>query len=312
MSVSMNDWKTDNYKFVGQAFDVSFKNKMNKLKAFMGEVTTDSIDYEIEALGGYGEMPDYNGTDLNMGNMARGFKTIIVPQEKALTIDMGYKKAKVDKLGECKKVGTRLGYSAAMTAYLGGLRVIGGAFTGETGGDGKTWAAADHPVASKSSQGRSYIADPDAGTYSNLMTDALSVAAVTKAQALANRFVTPDGFPFVSEMNLLLVSPELEETAKKICGEGSGLFASDLSDVNPVEGSMKYVVVGGGNFGFGKKQWAVCDPVLMKEAFKVVYITKPRVLHNETDNPLIDRYTGYADFAYGWGDARMIIFSNPA
>ena len=51
----------------------------------------------------------------------------------------------------------------------------------------------------------------------------------------------------------------------------------------------------------------------MQEAgLQLVYGQKPMVMQSKLDNPLIDSYVGYADFAIGWGDARVIIFSNPA
>ena len=71
------------------------------------------------------------------------------------------------------------------------------------------------------------------------------------------------------------------------------------------------IVIGGGKDGFSKKQWAVCDRTLMKELVKIVYGTKPTVMENELDNPLIQQFTAYADFGMGWGDSRQIIFSNP-
>ena len=72
------------------------------------------------------------------------------------------------------------------------------------------------------------------------------------------------------------------------------------------------MVVGGGKDGFSPKQWAVCDRNLMQNLVNIVYITKPTVMNSDLDNPLIDLYTAYVDFGVGWGDARQIIFSNPA
>lgn len=310
-------WKSDNYKFVGKAFDIAYANRVNKLLGIMSEVPCNSIDYELTGTGGYGELTPYDGTNLNQGAMKRGFKTIITPVEFTRSIPVGFKQAKIDKLGETKKVGTRLGDAASMTVYLHALRMYSHAFDGAyTGGDGKAWAAADHPVASKGSTGRLYVADPDAGTYSNLITTALSVAAITEAQTKANRYITPDGLPFMCQMDCLLVSPELEATAKKMLGENSKLTPQrnpddDTNAANPVA-DMTYMVIGGGNDGFSAKQWAICDRRLMQEIVNIVYITKPMVVNSEQDNPLIDMYTAYEDFGVGWGDARQIIFSNPA
>lgn len=306
-------WKTDNYKFVGKAFEFAYADRMNKLAPILGEVSTNSIDYEITGAGGYGELEPYDGTNLNNGAMKRGFKTIVRPVEYSKSIQLGYKQAKVDKLGETKKVGTRLGDSAAMTVYMHVLRTLAGAWNPiKVGGDGVCWANANHPVASLGSSGRSYVADPDAGTYSNVLNQALSVSALTKAQSMANRFVTPDGLPFLCEFDTVLISPELEEKAKKMFGENARLMPtrdpeSDYNAANPVYG-MQYIVVGGGEEGFGPNQWAVCDRRLMKELFNVVYITKPEVIQSDLDNPLIDLFTAYVDFGIGWGDSRQIIF----
>ena len=307
-------WKSDNYKFVGKSFDYSYANRMNKLLGILSEVTSTSIDYEIAGTGGYGELTRYDGTNLNQGEEKRGFKTIITPEEFTKSKPVGYKQAKNDKLGETKKVGSRLGDAAAMTVYLHALRMFGHAFdSAYTGGDGKAWAATDHPVASKGSSGRLYVADPDSGSYSNLITTALSVAAITAAQTMANRFVTPDGLPFMSAMDCLLVSPELEPTAKKMLGENSKLTPKlnpddDTNAANPIA-DMTYLVIGGGNDGFSAKQWAICDRILMQELVNIVYITKPKVMNSMLDNPLIDMYTAYVDFGVGWGDGRQIIFS---
>ena len=314
---NMTAWKTDNYKFVGKAFDYAYANRLNKFLSIVGVANANSIDYELTAGGGYGEMPAYDGNNLNEGTKKRGFKTIITPEEFSLSESVGYKQAKIDKSGECGRVGKMLGNSAAMTVYMHMLRMFGNAFdANHVGGDGKSWAATDHPVASKGSSGRKFVADPDAGTFSNLITSTLSVSNITAAQALAGRMTTPDGLPFLGDFSLLLVSPELEADAKKICGD-NGKFRphqnpeDNSNAANPLA-DLQYMVVGGGNDGFTKKQWAICDPVLMREMVKLVYVTRPTVMQTALDNPLKDLYTGYVDFGCGWGDARQIIFSNPA
>lgn len=305
------NWKTDNYAFVGKAFDNAYANRMNKLSPIVGEVNAKSIDYELTGSGGYGELPRYEG-EINEGSLMRGFKTIITPDEYSRSIAVDFKKAQIDKMGEVRKVGTKLGDSAALTVYLHTLRMFAHAFNSDyVGGDGVSWANAAHPVASKGSSGRKFIVDPDAGTYSNLISSALSVSAITTAQSMSNRYVTPDGLPFLCEMDTLLVSPELEATAKQICGDNAKLYPDQVDHVNPVS-DLQYIVVGGGADGFGAAQWAICDRRLMKELVNIVYITRPRVMQSQLDNPLKDMYTAYVDFGTGWGDARQIIFSTGA
>ena len=309
-------WKTDNYKFVGKAFDFAYANRLNKLLAIMGTASSNNIDYELTGGGGYGEAPLYDGDNLNMRKKSRGFKTIITPQEYSISDSVGFKQAKIDKSGECARVGKQIGNTMAMTVYLHGMRMFANAFNKDfIGGDGVSWANDKHPVASKGSQGRKFIPDPESGTYSNLIKTELSVKAITDARALANRMTTPDGLPYLSDLNLLLVSAELEAEAKKICGDSGKLRptqnpADNSNAANPVA-DLQYMVISGGNDGFKGKQWALCDPTLMREMVKLVYVTKPTVIQSDLDNPLKDLYTGYTDFGCGWGDARQIIFSNP-
>ncbi|MEG2137491.1 MAG: hypothetical protein RRY64_02410 [Oscillospiraceae bacterium] len=312
---NLTAWKSDNRKFVGKAFDYGYANRMNKLLPIVGEVSSKNVDYELTGSGGYGEMQPYDGTNLNKANQKRGFKTIVTPEEFSLSATIGRKQAQVDKMGETNKVGMRLGDTAGMTVYLHTLRMFGNAMNPRfCGGDGKPFAAMDHPVASMRDEGRRYVPDPESGVYSNLINKDLSVAALTEARTLSGRFVTPDGLPFLSEMDTLLVSPELEPTAKKMFGENSRLMPlrnpDDASNAaNPVS-DMSYIVVGGGKDGFSAKQWAVADRRLMKMLTLIVYINRPEVLESQLDNPLLEEFTGYVDFGVGWGDSRQIIFSS--
>ncbi|MCL2080690.1 MAG: hypothetical protein FWH16_01175 [Oscillospiraceae bacterium] len=308
-------WKSDNHKFVGKAFEIAYNNRMSALKEICGEVSdNNTADYTLEGLGGFHEYAPYNGTTLTAGTCKRGFSTIIIPREFNLSVDIGYMEAKTDQIGVTRKAGAQLGNSGAMTVYAHLLRLFGGAFNKDMpGGDGRPWASDKHWQASKGSANRVSLPDEAAGTFSNMIKEELSTAAITKAQILASRFVTPDGLPFLCEMDTLLVSPELEPKAKELCGVNAKLAPvlnpdGDTNAANPIYG-MRYLVIGGGRDGFTKNQWAVCDSRLMKETVMLVYNEKPRVLQIELDNPLIDRYVGYACFGVGWGDARSIIFS---
>ena len=52
--------------------------------------------------------------------------------------------------------------------------------------------------------------------------------------------------------------------------------------------------------------------MLLPEVLKLVYITEPTVVVSPRENPLMTDYISYVDFAFGFGDARPIVFSNPA
>ncbi len=306
----MNDiytWHNDLYPLVKKRFDLRYAKRLDLINSIADVVCQDEIDYRLEGVGGYGELPVYDGTSVASADSKRTFITTVTPKEHALRVTVSYKKAKLDYSGEASKIGTRLADSAYMTVLNEFYRLFGNAFT-TPGADGMPWASDKHPVSR----------DEADGTFSNLMKANLSVSAITEAQAMASRFVTPDGLPFACNFDLLLVSPELEAKAREICGPDAKLAPTKNPDAdapqnaaNPVYG-MKYMVVGGGNSGFTGKQWAVADSLMLSEVLKLVYITKPTVLVSPQDNPLITDYIGYVDFAFGFGDARPIIFSNPA
>ena len=303
----MNDlysWQQDLYPLVKKRFDMRYSNRMDIMSSVVGIIEQDDIDYRLEGVGGYGELPVYNGSVVVKADQKRAFISTITPEEYALAVSVSYKKNKIDSSGEAQRTGNRLADSAYMTVLNRFYRLFQNAFK-EAGSDGKPWASNDHPINTQETN----------KTFSNLINETLSVAAITKAQTMSSRYITPDGLPFAANFDLLLVSPELEPRAKEICGPDSKLCPeknpdNDTNAANPVYG-MKYLVVGGGGIGFTSKQWAICDQMLLAEVVKLVYITKPTVLIAQQDNPLITDYIGYVDFGIGYGDARPIIFSNP-
>ena len=302
----MNDvytWSDDMYPIVKKYFDERYNSRVNFISEVAGVVKQDELSYDIEGLGGYGELPVYSSAELAHSDGTKGFISTVTPVEHALAFPVEYKNAKNNIVAEAKKVGTRLADSAYMTVLREFYRMFGNAFTTK-GADGVIWASENHPVNT----------EEGAEKFSNFMVKPLSVSAILEAQKLANSFVTSDGLPFVSNLDLLLVSPELEETAREICGREASLapLANPETGVgaNPVHG-MTYMVVGGGNVGFGGQKWAVADKKLLSEVFKLVYITEPSVLVSPRENPLVTDYIAYVDFAFGFGDARPIIFSDP-
>lgn len=312
-------FRSDDYVFVGKSFNFSIDDRLKSkaLLRVLGEVDTNSVDYELTGMGGFPELPEYTG-DLNYINPKRGFKAIIRPSEKLGAYDVHYKAYKNDRLGELKKCGSQLAEAAGVTVYLDALRLFGNAFT-VSGGDGKTWAATDHPNAAKYDEGRTYVADADAGTGSNLLTEEFSVKGIDNARVHSSYFVTPAGMPYLGEYDLLLISPELEPTARKLLGDKA--MRMPTKDPESAENAassiygLEYLVVGAGagkgKLGLSGKQWALCDSKRMKETALIVYNSRPQTREGNPVNPWVKTYTAYADYALGYGDWRPIIFSNP-
>lgn len=298
MSSDIYTWAGDMYPLVKKRFDERYASRLNLIGRIAGIINQNELNYTLPGLGGYGELPAYTGT-LTYADGGKSFITTVTPTERALAIPVAYKRAKLDIVGEADKTGVRLADSAYMTVLSEFYRVFGNAFT-TAGADGVAWASAVHPVNTETGSTK----------FSNLITTELSVAAICAAQAKAASFVTADGLPFTANFDLLLVSPELEGTAREICGEDALL--TPLSGIGGNAYGMKYMVVGGGGIGFSGKKWALADSMLLPEVLKLVYITEPTVVLSPRENPLVADYISYVDFAFGFGDARPIIFSNPS
>lgn len=290
------------YPLVKKAFEDRYASRMSAIGKVCGIVTQDASTYDVPGLGGYGSLKNYTGT-LTKATGDNVFVKTITPKERALAVPVNYKDANLDIVTLAKRTGTRLADSAFMTVLNDFYAVFDKAYRTSDGADGKPWASDDHPVSTA----------VDADTYSNITTAALSVSAITEAISNASSFVTCDGMPFVGNFDMLFVSPELEEKARKICGKDAAV--SPLLDpetgvgANPVYG-MNYMVVGAGERGLTDKKWAIADSHLLTEIFKLVYVTEPTVLISPTDNPLVTDFVAYIDFAFGYSDARPIYFSD--
>lgn len=290
-------WADDMYPIVLERFQDRLDKRTDLIKTVIGfKPLKKSNQWADEGMGGYGYVPDYDGTTITELNQKRGFKTVYTPTEKAAKATVTYKMAKIDQSGEASKAGTKMADSLAMTRVRDFYNLFAMGWDASfAGADGKSLFAADHPINSESE-----------ATFSNTGTSAFSIAAITATQTAAQRFKTFDNLDFDCNYDLVLIAPELEPKAKEFFGKEAKLIPESAENgANPVY-EMKYVVIK----GFTAKQWAVADSLLLKDYVKMVEITAPMVIPNKPDNPLIQEYIGYADYVMGWSDARAIYGHN--
>jgi hypothetical protein len=298
MPFDIYNWRDAMFPLVTKWFDDRLAKRTDVISSVIGVDDTKRYSFDEYGIGGLGEIPDYDGNNITELTQKKGFKTTYTTAEKAGKYTVHYKAAKFDMSGEAKKAGKHMADALAMTSLMMFYRLFANGFNSVyTGADGQPLFSASHKVNSV-----------DADTYSNLLTDTFAISAITKAQTNARRFVTYDGLPFMSKMDLCLVSPELEPKAREYFGKEAKLLPdSPNNNANPVY-EMKYFVID----GFSAKQWAVADSELLKDYVKMVYGTRPMVIDQKSPNPLIAEYIGYMDLTLGWSDPKCIIGSNPA
>lgn len=293
-------WADDIYPIVLKRFQDRLDKRQSMIKSTIGYVSLKtSNQYADEGMGGYGYVPDYNGTTITEINQKRGYKPLYTPQEKAAKATVTYKYAKIDQSGEAKKAGNKMADSLAMTQVRDFYNLFANGWNTSvlmSGFDGQPLFSATHKVNSV-----------DADTFSNISTATFSIASITADQTAAQRFKTFDGLDFDCDFDLCGIAPELEPKAKEFFGANAKLIPESAENgANPVQG-MKYIVIK----GLTAKQWFVADSILLKDYLKMVEITAPMVIPNKPDNPLIQEYIGYMDYCFGFSDCRCIIGHNP-
>jgi hypothetical protein len=297
----------DLYPIIAKRFENKVENGDKLINSLINVVDSDKIDYRIDDMGGFGEIPKYNGTTVTNIDQKRGYTTIITPVERAAKTSVTLKYTKVDQSGEAKKVGTRLGISMRTTIYNDFLRMWQRAYDANYPfADSLAWAAATHRVTS----------DPTvADTYSNLITNVLGTTGLDAAMKLGSRYVTADGLPTGITYDLVLAAPELRQKCIELLGESNEIGPENIPESaenghNPYR-KLKWFIIGGGNLGFTSKQWALASSETLKETAALVYITRPMVKPMQ-DTPFTMNYYPYADYELGFAEPKACIFSNPA
>jgi phage major head subunit gpT-like protein len=298
MPFTINNWKEALYPLI----EDYFTDQLDKNDAIIGQLITvegtDKYETTKESLGGLGEVPDYNGTEIKQMNRAKGFTNSIITKEKAGLYQVHFKAAKLDMSGEAKKAGTYMSNALNATRLKMFNTFMSNLFNPtQKWADGKAIFSTGHKV-------NPSVTD----TYDNLITDDLTIAALTKMEKAMARWKTYDGMDLVINPNLLLVSPELAPTCRQLFSDRAELLpASANNDANPFyETQWKPVK------GFGAKQWAYVDKALMKEYISLLDTTKPMVIRQKNSNPLIDEYIGYMDSAIGCYEVKFGMGANPA
>ena len=89
----MNDiytWHNDLYPLVKKRFDLRYAKRLNVINRVCDVICQDDVDYRIEGVGGYGEMPVYDGTNVMSADQKRTFITTVTPKEHAIKVTCSY------------------------------------------------------------------------------------------------------------------------------------------------------------------------------------------------------------------------------
>ena len=170
----ISNWRDNLFPIVKRWFDDRYDKRTGLIPSVIGVETTDRYSFDEYGVGGYGEIPKYDGSNIDELNRAKGFKTTYTTEEYAGKCNVGFKAAKFDLSGQAKKAGHYMANALSMTQLMDFYRLFSQGFNSNyVGGDGKALFATDHP-----------LNDDTTETYSNKGTTAFSISAITVLEVI--------------------------------------------------------------------------------------------------------------------------------
>ena len=228
-----------------------------------------------------------------------GYKTTFTNVTKALRVKIQREWVEDNLYNQVIAPVQQLGDSAALKMETDAASVfVNATSASHLGGDGVALASDSHPhspAKSGTTQDNNYA----------LALSATNVATVREAMMA----FTDDAGGLVGVMpDLLIVPPELEDTAKTIT-QTMGLVSSMDNDINPQFGRFRYVVW---HYLTDANAWFMVDSNLMRQSLHWFNRVPLSIRLESTDTTVFATYVARMRYSYGWSDWRWVGFSNPS
>ena len=246
------------------------------------------------SVGGFGDFEEYEGA-IEYDDNEQLFKTTYTHVEYVKGISVERKLVDDDLYNIINQRPRQLGIAAARTREKHGASTFINAFSSSfTGGDGKALCATDHPQSPSNST-----------NLSNKGTTALSYDAVVATRKLMREFVDSRGELVTVQPTLLLIPPELEDTANDIVATMSGRPGTANNSNNFVRDvGINYLVW---DYLTDSNDWFMIDTGLASLYLNWFNRVPLEFAADPTsDFNLIARYRGYMRYSYGWSDWRWV------
>ncbi len=140
-------------------------------------------------------------------------------------------------------------------------------------------------------------------TYNNKITDTLSPEGLKKAISMMRRVKDEAGKTILFTPDTLIVSPELEFTAKEILNS-TQLAGGDLNNVNSLRNSVKPFVW---DYLTDSTSWFLVDSKRSELIF--YWRVKPEFEKEKDFDTKVHKWSGYMRYSYGYSSVRGIIGS---
>jgi len=274
------------------------------IPVLFGVTTSNKAKEEDLGIGGFGDWEEYEDA-IQYDDNAEGYKTTFTHKEYAKGFVVERKLVDDDQYNIINKRPRGLALSAMRTREKHAASVFNNAFSDSyAGGDSVGLCSLLHPHSPS-----------NASTQANEGTLSLTYAnAVTVRQAM--RAYTDDRGELIPiNPRLILVPPELEETAVQICktmrGPDSQVPGTADYKANLIaEHGIDYLVW---DYLTDANAWFMIDPELAK--LSLLWLDRKPLefaMDPTSDFTLKARFRGYMRYSYGWNDWRWVYGNNPS
>lgn len=244
-------------------------------------------------VGGFGDWREYEGA-IEYEDNEQGFKTTYTHAEFARGFKVERKLVDDDQYNIISRRPAGLALTAMRTREKAAASVFNNAFSSSyTGGDSVALCSASHPYSPS-----------NASVQSNAGSTALSYDALISTRLLMREFKDDRGELTPVMPDLLIVPPELEETAFTIMQTTNKPGTAD-NDANYARSRVNRFLVW--DYLTDANNWFLVDSRMMKmflnwfDRVPLEFAVDPT-----SDFRLEARYRGYMRYSYGWSDWRFI------
>ena len=264
-------------------------------KLFSVEKSTKAVEYDY-SIGGVGDLEEFGGT-IPYTDFDGQYKVSYTHKEWVQGMKVERKLMDDDQYSVIKGRSARLAISAKRTREKHGASVFNNAFNTSvfSGGDSQALCASAHTWVGTDT------------TQSNTGTSALSVSSLATARLAMRDFTDETDNLLTARGNVLLVSPELEQTAYEITQTDRKLD-SDHNNLNFIK-SLGYKVIVW-DYLTDANNWFLIDEKYCK-LFLKWFDRMPTEFNKDKDfDTYISKWSVYTRYSYGFSSWPWIYGSN--
>jgi len=283
-----------------QLFFVAFSElaDASRIPMLFNVETSSKASEHYLGVGGLGNWEEYKGA-IEYDDPEEGHKTTLTHVQYARGFVVERSLVDDDQYNLITPRPKQLGMGAARTREEHAASVFNNAFSGSyLGGDSKALCADDHPRSPSNTT-----------AHDNKGTTALSYDAVVSTRRLMRETKDDRGKLIAVNPNLILIPPELEETANAIVntmqsGQPQKPDTADYHDSLPGRQGLQYLVW---DYLTDANDWFMIDTALAR--LHLLWLDRVPVefsMDPASNFNLRAKYRGYMRYSYGWSDWRFV------